>query len=104
MTYSTRMKITEIGDAHQIMCEIRHPMESGDRRDPNSGNRIPANYITQVVFRVNEEIRAELLLGRYVSINPVVGTQLDDLSMGDRVHVRWQDISGNSGETVGQIG
>ena len=104
MNYSTRMKITEIGGAHQILCEIRHPMESGDRLDPNSGNKIPANYITQVVFRVNEEIRAELLLGKYVSKNPVVGTQINYLSAGDRIHILWQDISGNSGETVGQIG
>ena len=103
MSYSTRIKILEAGKAHQIMCEIRHPMESGDRLDPNSRYKIPANYITQVVFRVNEDIRAELLLGKYVSKNPVVGTQIDDLSVGDRIHVRWQDISGNSGEAHGQI-
>ena len=104
MSYSTRMKIVKIGGARQIMCEIQHPMESGDRIDPATGYRIPADYITQVVFRVNEEIRAELLLGKYVSKNPVVGTQIDGLSVGDRIHVTWQDISGNSGDTRGQVG
>lgn len=101
MNYPTRLKIVRSLDSHEIMCEIRHPMEPGDRKDPASGRIAPANYITHVVFRVNDEIRAELLLGKYVSRNPVVGTQIGGLTTGDKVRVSWQDISGNSGQALG---
>lgn len=103
MTYSTRLKVIETAPGHQLMCEIRHPMESGDRRDKATGRLLPANYITQVVFRVNEEIRAEMLLGKYVSKNPVVGTMVSKLSDGDRIIVSWQDIAGDSGQASVRI-
>ncbi len=98
MIYSTRLKVIETEPGHQLMCEIRHPMEPGGRRDKATGRLLPANYITQVVFRVNEEIRAEMLLGKYVSKNPVVGTMVSKLSGGDRIIVSWQDIAGDSGQ------
>ncbi|MGI9319704.1 MAG: thiosulfate oxidation carrier complex protein SoxZ [bacterium] len=103
MNFSTRLKIVDAGRAHQLMCEIRHPMESGGRKDLITGRIVPANYITQVVFRVNQEIRAELLLGKYVSRNPVVGTQIGNLDKGDLIHVSWQDIAGNSGDASKQF-
>jgi thiosulfate oxidation carrier complex protein SoxZ len=103
MSFPTRLKILRDGEAHQIMCEIRHPMEPGDRNNTATGHLIPANYITQVVFRVNEEIRAEILLGKYVSRNPVVGTQIGNLAAGDQIRVSWQDIAGNSGQALGTI-
>ncbi len=101
MSYPTRLKIVKSGDSHQIMCEIRHPMEPGDREDSATGQMVMANYITHIVFRVNEEIRAELLLGKYVSKNPVVGTQIGGLTPGDKIRVSWQDIAGNSGQALG---
>lgn len=103
MSFPTRLKIVKSGDAHQIMCEILHPMEPGDRNNTVTGHLVRANYITHVVFRVNEEIRAELLLGKYVSKNPVVGTQIGNLATGDQIRVSWQDIVGNSGQALAMI-
>jgi thiosulfate oxidation carrier complex protein SoxZ len=97
MSSETTIKILSIGGMFQIMCQVMHPMEAEERLDRNSGRNIEANYITQLAFKVNGSIIAELLLGKFVSSNPVVGTSVQSLNKGDVVSVNWQDISGRSG-------
>jgi len=97
MQYPMRIKVIEDSSGFQVMCEILHPMENGRRRHPGSDKIIPQNYITQVVFRLNEVIQAEILLGQYVSANPVIGTHFSKLTRGDTIAISWQDIAGNGG-------
>jgi thiosulfate oxidation carrier complex protein SoxZ len=98
MTYPARIKATKSDGGFQVMCEILHPMETGNRNYAGTSVAILANYITQVTFRKNGEIQAQLLLGKYVSSNPVVGTWFKKLKKGDEISVSWQDISGNGGQ------
>ena len=98
MSYPARIKTIRSDGGYQVLCEILHPMETGNRIYPGTSVAILANYITQVTFRRNGEIQAELLLGKYVSSNPVVGTRFKKLKQGDEITVSWQDISGNGGQ------
>ena len=84
MSFETSLQLVEDGDGVQAFCEVRHPM--GDR-----------NYLTQIAFRVNNQPRADLLLGKYLSVNPVIGTRLEGLRDGDQVEVSWRDLSGATG-------
>jgi len=61
------------------------------------------NYITQVVFRLNDRIQTEFLLGKYISRNPVVGTVLNNVKSGDNIQVSWQDIAGNRGQATATV-
>ena len=63
---------------------------------PNN-DEITDSYITQVAFRVNGELIAEMLLGKHVAQHPVVGTEVASLSNGDRIEAKWQDMGGDSG-------
>lgn len=61
------------------------------------------NYITRVVFRLNDRVKAEFLLGKYISRNPVVGTVFNNVESGDSVQVSWQDIAGNRGQATATV-
>ncbi len=98
MTYPTRIKISPMDGGFQVMCEILHPMEAGNRNYSGTSVAILANYITQVVFRKNGQIHSELLLGKNISKNPVIGTHFSKLRKGDNITVSWKDISGNEGQ------
>lgn len=82
---SARIFIRESKDGHDIVCRIPHEMTE-------------ESYLTQITIRRNDEIQAQLLLGRNVSRNPVAGTCLGTLETGDTVSVDWEDIAGRTGE------
>lgn len=78
------------GQGFDVLCRIRHEMT-------------PDRYLTQVTFRRNDQLHAEVLLGRHVSRDPVIGTSFASLEIGDEVTVAWQDISGTTGEHARQF-
>ncbi len=82
---SPRIFIRTSGQGFDVLCRIPHEMSS-------------ERYLTQVAFRRNDELHAELLLGRHVAEDPVVGTSFATLESGDQIAVSWQDIGGLSGE------
>lgn len=84
MTGETSLVVVENDGGFEALCEVRHPMDEN-------------NYLTQLVFRVDNQIHSEFLLGRFVSANPVLGIPLSELARGTRIEVRWQDIGGRSG-------
>lgn len=84
MIVDAKLKVVTVDDAVRVLCEIQHPVTD-------------ANYVTQVVFRVNGDARAELLLGRNVAAHPVVGTNLPGLKAGDRIEAAWRDLRGARG-------
>lgn len=96
VSYQTTIKVIKAAHGYQVMCEILHPMQAA-RIHPLTGQKINANYITQVTFKVNHNLAGELLLGKYVAKNPVVGINIAALRQGDEIIVQWQDISGRSG-------
>ena len=85
VTRSARIFIHANSGGFDVLCQIPHEMSA-------------QNYLTQVAFRRNETIHAEVLLGRYVSADPVIGTSFGALEAGDEIVVTWQDINGGSGE------
>jgi len=47
-----------------------HPMETGYRRDSRTGEKVPADYIENVLITVDGEKYFEITLGENVSKNP----------------------------------
>jgi hypothetical protein len=56
------------------------------------------NYLIQATFRRNGALQAEVLLGRYVAADPVIGTHFDSLEKADEITVRWRDLAGTTDE------
>ena len=89
MSKPTRIKLQARKHGYDVLCRIfAHDTPERD------------NTITRVTFRLNGEIQAEMLLGKYVSANPVVGAHFGKIDNGDEIFVSWQDIHGKIGQTL----
>ena len=102
MSYVTKIKIKPAADGHDVLSLVKHPMETGLRKDRKTGEKIPAHYIEIMTFQLNGETVAEAILGQGVSKDPLIGINIKGAKAGDTVSVSWNDNMGETGgaETV----
>ena len=93
---TTKIKIKKAPNGHAVLVLAKHPMETGNRKDKETGEVIPAHYITTMNFSVNGTPAVEASLSQAVSTNPLIGTSLSGLKSGDTVKVDWVDNKGES--------
>ncbi|MFT5258398.1 MAG: sulfur-oxidizing protein SoxZ [Saprospiraceae bacterium] len=94
---STKIKIKQKPEGHDVLVLTKHPMETGQRVDKNSGEIVPAHHITSMLFAVNGTQITEVSLSRGTSANPLVAINLQNLTSGDTVSVSWVDNLDGSG-------
>ena len=83
---------------------IKHPMETGLRKDKTTGIEIPAHYINNVVVEANGETVFSADWSTSISQNPFLSIKFDG-SEGDTVRLGWKDNMGKSDfveKTVGK--
>jgi len=97
MAFVTKMKIKKGGDGHDVLCLVKHPMETGLRKDKKTGKVIPAHFIEVMAFQLNGTTVAEALLGQGVSMNPLIGINVIGAKSGDKITVSWNDNMGEAG-------
>lgn len=97
-----RIKTKLKGDIAEVKALMPHDMESGFRRDPESGELVPAHYITDVVVEHNGDVVLTAYWGQAVSKNPFVSFSFKGAKVGDAVNIHWNDNMGDSstGEAV----
>ncbi|HET9700850.1 MAG TPA: thiosulfate oxidation carrier complex protein SoxZ [Burkholderiales bacterium] len=83
------------GDAVPVRIMIRHPMETGFRRD-DAGRVVPKNVVSRFACRYNGEevFRAEL--GSGISVNPLLQFYVLALESGE-IECAWSDDAGEQG-------
>ena len=93
-----KAKVRMRGDEAEVKVLIKHPMETGQRKDRKTGKPIPAHFIQAVTcdWKGNEMIRAHW--GPAISKNPYLSFKLNGPQSGDAVVIRWNDNMGGSGE------
>ncbi len=97
MMNPTKIKIRKNGDQARVLVLVRHPMETGRRKDESTRQRIPAHYIETMTFELNGKVVAEASLGPGVAANPMTVIAIDHAEAGDQVDVRWKDNKGQRG-------
>ncbi len=83
---------------------IKHPMETGLRKDKMTGLDIPAHYINDVVVEANGETVFSADWSTSISQNPFLFIKFSG-SKGDTVRLTWKDNMGKSDfieKTVGK--
>lgn len=78
-----------------IKALIKHPMETGERKNKKTGKNYPANYITDLSVSVNGTEVAVGLIGYTVSKNPYFRLKAPG-SKGDKVTLSYKDNKGKS--------
>jgi len=73
---------------------IRHPMETGNRRDPLTGRKIPRHLIREIHCRYNGR---QVLTGFWswgMAVNPYLAFRLASGKRGDAIEIDWVDNLG----------
>ncbi len=90
------------GDTVKVKAILNHPMESGNRKDPE-GKLIPAHFIQNVTCKLGDEIIMEADFGGGVSKNPYIAFEFTGGNKGDEVTMSWLDNKGKSATATGKI-
>jgi len=98
MASKIKTKVKLSGDVADVKSLMLHPMETGARKDPDTGGLIPAHHITQVSFTNNDVPVMVANFSTAVSKNPYFGFKFSGASSGDTLRVHWVDNLGNTDE------
>ncbi len=80
-----------------VKAIMYHPMESGSRKDKETGELIPAHFIKEVQAELNGEMLITAEWGTGVSQNPYWSFEFEGGKAGDTVKISWTDNLGESG-------
>jgi len=96
MTIKISVKLD--GNTADVKSLMLHPMETGSRIDPDTGETVPAHYITQLVFTNNGKQVMVANFSTAVSKDPFFGFGFEGAKAGDVLKARWTDNLGESDE------
>ena len=86
-----------------LKCLIKHPMETGRRKDKKTGKIIPAHFIQEVVARHNGNTVLTADWGPAVSKNPYLSFAFTGGKPGDTVSISWVDNTGDKDSAEAKI-
>jgi sulfur-oxidizing protein SoxZ len=91
-----KIRAKAAGDTTEVKALIQHVMETGLRKDPKTGEKIPAHYIQEVVCAINGDVVCTANWGVAVSKNPYLSFKVAGAKAGDKVKISWKDNKGDS--------
>ena len=91
-----KIRAKEKGGAVTVKSLLKHPMETGFRKDKKTGDKIPAHYITEVTCEVGGKNVMTAYLGPGVSKDPYMSFDVKGAKKGDTVKLSWVDNKGES--------
>jgi len=96
MASKIKVKAKLKGDVAEVKSLMMHPMETGARKDPDTGATIPAHHITELTFTNNGETVMVVHCSTAVSRDPYFSFSFTGAKAGDTLAVRWVDNKGES--------
>ena len=82
----------------QVKALMPHDMETGMRKDAESGEKIPAHYIQEVLCEHNGNVVMTAYWSTGVSKNPYLSFKVKGVEVGDMIKVSWTDNKGEKSE------
>ena len=98
MASNIKVKVKLSGDVAEVKSLMLHPMETGSRKDPDTGELVPAHHITQLTFSNNGKTVMVANFSTAVSKNPYIGFKFRGAKAGDTLKVAWVDNRGGTDE------
>ena len=93
----TKIKTRASEGATEILVLVNHPMETGQRVDSKTKQKIPAHWIQKLTVELNGKTVADVDMGVAVSKDPLIGVKVKGAKAGDKVKVSWSDNKGEKG-------
>lgn len=104
MSYPMKVKATLAGNTTDVRMILNHPMESGRRKDPATGQLVPAHYIQRITVSVNGKEMLVAHTSTSVAKDPAFSFLLKGGKAGDKVTVAWKDSKGESNSAEAIVG
>ncbi len=98
MADTIKIKTRLSGDVAEVKSLILHPMETGARKDPDTGELVPRHHITQLTFANNGEAVMVANFSTAITRNPYINFSFRGAKTGDTLKVTWVDNLGGSDE------
>ena len=77
-----------------VKALFSHPMETGNRKDKKTGDKIPAHHITEVTAEYNGAVVFTAQMGPAVSKNPYLSFKFKGGAAGENIKITWVDNKG----------
>jgi sulfur-oxidizing protein SoxZ len=84
------------GEIADIKVLMAHPMETGLRKDPISGEAVPLHFIKRVFATLNGNVVMEAQWSQAVSRNPFLNFRVRGAKPGDKIVIGWEDNKNES--------
>ena len=97
-----KMRATLGNGYTDVRVLMTHPMETGQRKDPD-GKLVPVHFIQTVTVKVNGKTVIDGQVSQAVSRNPVFSFRLRGGAKGDKIEVSWVDNQGESNQTEAAV-
>lgn len=95
-------KTYAVGEVVKIDFMAMHPMETGMRKDKDTGAIIPAQYIDEVKFMFNDTLITKMVIWESLSVNPLMSVSFKVPGAGT-LKVIAKDNKGDNVETTTPI-
>jgi sulfur-oxidizing protein SoxZ len=96
MASNIKLRVRLKGNVAEVKSLMLHPMETGTRKDPDTGEPIPAHHITQLTFAHNGREVMVANCSTAVSKDPYFSFSFEGARPGDVLSVSWVDNRGDS--------
>jgi sulfur-oxidizing protein SoxZ len=94
MSEPMRIRATVQGDVADVRILMRHPMETGQRKDAK-GDLVPVHFIQSVFVAHNGKTVLDAQWSQAVSRDPFLGLRVKGAKVGDKITVSWTDNKGD---------
>lgn len=99
-----KIRATLSGDVCTVKALVKHDMETGQRKDPKTGQAIPQHFIQEVVCEHNGKNVLTANWGTAISKNPYLSFEFQGAKAGDKVTISWVDNKGEKDSAEAVIG
>jgi sulfur-oxidizing protein SoxZ len=89
-----KIRATLHGDVADVRILIRHPMETGTRKD-SRGALVPRHFIETVAVTHNGKRVLDAQWSQAISRDPFLGLRIKGTNVGDKLSVTWVDNKGD---------
>lgn len=94
MAEPMRIRATLQGDTADVRILMRHPMETGQRKDAK-GDIVPLHFIQSVLVAHNGRTVLDAQWSQAISRDPFLGLRVNGAKAGDKISVTWTDNKGD---------
>ena len=91
------------GDVVSVKALIRHPMETGLRKNKKTGKKIPEHFIQNIKCEAAGKVVIDAQWAGSVSKNPYLSFKFKGAVKGDVMKLSWTDNTGKSDSLEGKI-